>query len=74
MTEPVRADNPLLKLENVIVTPHSVAWVQEVFRDNSLYACRNVLAVAQGTAPKHVVNREVLERPGCQAKLARWRG
>jgi hypothetical protein len=33
-----------------------------------------VLAVAQGTAPKHVVNREVLERPGCQAKLARWRG
>ncbi len=73
-TEPVRVDNPLLKLENVIVTPHSVAWVQEVFRDNSLYACRNVLAVAQGTAPKHVVNREVLERPGCQAKLARWRG
>jgi D-3-phosphoglycerate dehydrogenase len=68
-TEPVPADNPLLRMDNVIVTPHAVAWTQESFRDNSLYACRNVLAVSQGRAPKHVVNREVLERPGLRAKL-----
>jgi phosphoglycerate dehydrogenase-like enzyme len=72
-TEPVPAVSPLLKLDNVIVTPHSIAWVQESFRDNSLFACRNVLTVARGEVPKHVVNREVLDRPGCQAKLARWR-
>lgn len=71
--EPVRPDNPLLQLDNVIVAPHAIAWTQESFRDNSLYACRNVLEVSQGRAPRHVVNREVLERPGCQAKLARWR-
>jgi len=72
-TEPVSRDNPLLAMDNVIVAPHAIAWTQETFRDNSLYACRNVAAVARGEAPKHVVNREVLERPGCRAKLARWR-
>ncbi len=72
-TEPPPRDNPLLGLENVIVTPHAVAWTQEAARDNSLYACRNVLAVSEGRAPQHVVNREVLDHPGCQAKLAQWR-
>jgi len=71
--EPVPADNPLLGLKNVILAPHAVAWTRECFRDNSLLACRNVLAVSQGSAPEHVVNREVLARPGCQEKLARWR-
>ena len=72
-TEPVESGNPLLKMDNVIVTPHAVAWTQEVFRDNSLYACRNVATVARGEAPKHVVNREVLEREGCRRKLEKWR-
>ena len=70
--EPVAEDDPLLKMENVIVTPHSVAWTQEMSRDNSYYACRNVLTVSRGRAPEHVVNREVLDRPGLQGKLARW--
>jgi phosphoglycerate dehydrogenase-like enzyme len=71
--EPIESGNPLLKMDNVVLTPHAVAWTQEVFRDNSLYACRNVAAVARGEAPRHVVNREVLDRPGCRAKLAKWR-
>jgi len=72
-TEPIPAGHPLLSLENVILAPHAIAWTQEGFRDNSRYACRNVAAVAQGRAPRHVVNRDVLDRPGLQAKLARWR-
>lgn len=71
--EPVESGNPLLQMDNVIVTPHAVAWTQESFRGNSLFACRNVAAVARGEAPKHVVNREVLERPGCRERLAKWR-
>ena len=71
--EPVDPGNPLLKMDNVIVAPHAVAWTMEAFRDNSLYACRNVAAVTCGEAPRHVVNRDVLDRPGCRAKLARWR-
>ncbi len=72
-TEPTPAHNPLLKLDNVIVTPHAIAWTLESFRDNSLLACRNVVAVSRGEAPESVVNREVLERPGMQAKLASWK-
>lgn len=71
--EPVAPDDPILSLENVIVTPHAVAWTQELFRDNSLYACRNVLRVSQGQVPETVVNGDVLERPAGQARLARWR-
>ena len=36
--EPVPPDNPLLEMDNVIVAPHSIAWTQEAFRDNSLCA------------------------------------
>jgi phosphoglycerate dehydrogenase-like enzyme len=71
--EPVPSGNPLLKMDNVILAPHAVAWTQEAFRDNSLFACRNVAAVARGEAPQHVVNRDVLARAGLQAKLSRWR-
>ena len=35
--------------------------------------CRGMLAAARGQVPEHVVNTEVLDRPGFQAKLARWR-
>jgi hypothetical protein len=32
-----------------------------------------MLACARGDAPPNVVNRDVLERPGFRAKLARFR-
>jgi hypothetical protein len=57
----------------VILSPHALAWTEELTRDNSLEACDNILSVARGEAPATVVNRSVLERPGFQAKLARYR-
>ncbi len=72
-TEPIAADDPLLKLENVIVSPHGIAWTQGLCRDNSEDACRNIIEVFEGRIPEHVVNREVLQRPGFQSKLAPWR-
>ncbi len=72
--EPVAKDDPLLELDNVIVAPHALAWTEELVRDNTLEACRHLLAAARGRAPETVVNREVLERPGFQRKLARFRG
>ncbi len=71
--EPPEKDNPLLAMDNVIVTPHSVAWTEEIARDNSNEACDNILAVFRGDAPPGIVNREVLERPGFQRKLERFR-
>ena len=71
--EPVASDSPLLQMENVIVTSHSIAWTEELFRDMGRMDCEGALAVMRGEPPQHVVNREVLDRPGFQRKLDRFR-
>jgi D-3-phosphoglycerate dehydrogenase len=67
--EPVALDNPILKLDNVIVTPHSICWTDEFFRNNAESAFRSVVAVAGGDVPTYVVNRDVLKHPDVQARL-----
>jgi D-3-phosphoglycerate dehydrogenase len=69
--EPVAPDNPILTLDNVIVTPHSICWTDEFFRNNAESAFRAVLAVANGEAPTYVVNRDVLKHPDVQVRIAR---
>jgi phosphoglycerate dehydrogenase-like enzyme len=75
--EPVAADDPLLALDNVIATPHSLCWTDECFRLMGESAVRAVLAVLRGDEPSHVVNYAVLEKPGMRAKLnsnrLRWK-
>ena len=71
--EPLDKDDPLMGLENVILAPHGLAWTLEIARDNGLEACDNILSIARGVAPASVVNRAVLQRPGFQAKLNRFR-
>jgi phosphoglycerate dehydrogenase-like enzyme len=72
--EPPPTDDPLFEMDNVIVTPHALAWTEDLMRDNGVEACQNILAVARGELPGGIVNREVVERPGFQRKLARYRG
>ncbi len=72
-TEPPPSDDPLLGLDNVVLAPHALAWTEELIRDVGREACANILAVARGEAPPGLLNREVLDHPGFQAKLARLR-
>ena len=67
--EPLPPDSALISMDNVILAPHALAWTDNLFRDNGLGACSNVLSVLQGGAPKNCVNKEVVARPGFQAKL-----
>ena len=60
--EPIGADHPLVGLDNVILTPHSICWTDEFFRNNAESAFRSVVAVARGQTPTFVVNRDVLKR------------
>lgn len=69
--EPLEPDSPLLKMDNVILTSHSVAWTEELFRDMGRIDCEGALAVMRGDAPANVVNKEVLNRPSFLKKLAR---
>ena len=71
--EPPPKDNPLFALDNVIVTPHALAWTEEIMRDNGREACQSMLALSRGELPGGIVNREVIDRPGFQQKLARYR-
>ncbi|MEE2752356.1 MAG: NAD(P)-dependent oxidoreductase [Candidatus Latescibacterota bacterium] len=71
-TEPVSADYAFAKLDNVIMAPHSVAWTNELFRDLGRMACSQSIELASGKVPHGVVNKEVVNRPGFQAKLARY--
>lgn len=71
--EPLPPDDPLLALDNVILIPHSVGWTHEALLGKVRGACQAVLDVFHGVVPKHVVNDNVLERPGLKKKLARFR-
>jgi len=71
--EPVDPDDPLLGRDNVILSPHGLAWTEEIARDNGLEACDNILSVAGGQVPAGIVNREVLDHPAFRAKLERYR-
>lgn len=71
--EPLSADSPLTKMDNVILTSHSVAWTEELFRDMGRIDCEGALAIYRGEAPKNVVNPQVLSHPRFLDKLAGYK-
>ena len=68
--EPPDADDPLLSLDNVILAPHALCWTNQLFSGSGAADVRAVLAVMGGQAPHGIVNRDVIERPGWQARLS----
>jgi phosphoglycerate dehydrogenase-like enzyme len=70
-SEPLSADSPLIRMDNVILTSHSIAWTEELFRDMGRIDCEGALAVYRGEPPRHVVNPQVLDNPQFLQKLAR---
>lgn len=58
--EPTDPDNPLLKLENVVVTPHIASASIETRTKMAMMAVQNIIATLEGKVPPNLVNREVL--------------
>jgi D-3-phosphoglycerate dehydrogenase / 2-oxoglutarate reductase len=52
--EPLPADNPLLKLENVVITPHMAAHTDEALLRMAMVV-EDVIAVIEGRPPKNPV-------------------
>lgn len=71
--EPLGADSPLTSMNNVILTSHSIAWTEELFRDMGGVDCEGALAIYRGEIPRSVVNPKVFENPLFNEKLARFR-
>jgi glyoxylate reductase len=60
--EPVRADNPLLSMENVVVTPHIGSASVETRTAMAVLAAQNIVAALKGETPPNLVNKELARR------------
>jgi D-3-phosphoglycerate dehydrogenase len=68
--EPPDADDPILKLDNVILSPHALCWTDQCFAGNGAADVAAVLEVQKGRTPRGVVNRAVLDTPVWRGRLA----
>ncbi|MCH8883055.1 MAG: dehydrogenase, partial [SAR324 cluster bacterium] len=67
--EPTADSLPLAKLDNVVLSPHSIAWTEELFRDVGRMACGSILDLAEGRKPHGLLNPEVWDTPAFRRKL-----
>src|SRR4029079_3174327 len=65
--EPVAPDNPLLAMDNVIVTPHSLCWTDECFHNMAATGLSSIVDALGGRRPEFVVNPEVLAHARVEA-------
>jgi phosphoglycerate dehydrogenase-like enzyme len=70
--EPTPASNPLFKLDNVIVAPHSLGWLDQTFTGmwDSILVQMN--EVRRGAVPPGLLNTEVWDSQLFQRKLRRF--
>ena len=71
--EPSSADAPILQVDNVIATPHSICWTDQCFAEIGAADVRAVMDVVSGRPPEGIVNASILDNPNWRAKLDRFR-
>jgi phosphoglycerate dehydrogenase-like enzyme len=69
---PLPPDDPLTRLDNVILTPHWLASTSDVWAATGKAMAEGMLRAARGLLPENVVNTDVLEKPAFRQKLARF--
>lgn len=57
--EPTPADNPLLKMDNVITLPHIGSATLQTRTDMCMFAAENVVAALKGERPPALINAEI---------------
>lgn len=67
--EPISADNPLVKMDNVILSPHALCFTDQCLAGLGDVDVRACLDVMQGKAPGSIVNQDVLDNPDFRLKL-----
>jgi len=67
--EPVDPANPLLAMDDVIVTPHSLCWTDECFHNMATTGLTSIVDALAGRRPQFVVNPGVLDHPRARAWL-----
>ncbi len=67
--EPPDPDDPILKLDNVILTPHALCWTDQCFAGIGAADVAAVIDVIEGRVPRGIVNPSILDDPAWRAKL-----
>ncbi len=67
--EPVDPSNPLLTMDNVIVTPHSLCWTDECFHNMASTGLRSIVDALGGRRPEFVVDAAALDHPRVRSWL-----
>ncbi len=71
--EPPDPNDPILKLDNVILTPHALCWTDQCFAGNGAADVKAVLDVQHGREPRVVVNKAVLLSEKWRQRVANFR-
>lgn len=61
--EPVDPENPLLTMDNVIVTPHALCWTDQCFHDIASQGLQSVVDFSLGRRPAHLVDPAAWKDP-----------
>ena len=67
--EPVDPANPLLAMDNVLVTPHALCWTDECFHNMATIGLTSIVDALAGRRPEYVVNGAVFGHPRVLALL-----
>ncbi|MEE8420755.1 MAG: NAD(P)-dependent oxidoreductase, partial [Dehalococcoidales bacterium] len=70
--EPIAMDNPLLTMDNVILSPHALAQTDQTFANMWRIITEQINQLVHGEIPEPLVNREVLENPLFKEKFQRF--
>lgn len=66
--EPIQKDNPLLKMDNVIISPHAAWYSEESQLELKTKTAQNVADVLAGYYPTYLFNKEVKEKVSLKEK------
>ncbi len=71
--EPIIHGNPLLNMDNVIVTPHALGHTDEMFITMWKQILRQISQIIRGEVPEGLVNREVWHKSKFQSKMKKFK-
>ena len=70
--EPPDDDDPILSLDNVVLSPHALCWTDQCRAGTGAADIAAVQSTMGGRAPAHVVNPSVLEAAEFKRRLTEY--
>ena len=60
--EPIKPDDPILKLDNFTITPHLAFYSERSIQEVRIKSALNIAKVLAGEEPVNIVNKEVISK------------